>query len=164
MKYLPILAIIAFITLSCSNNKKATVTKESDNKKQELAISKTLLLQVTTTACFGSCPVYEMSIYRNGSVSYQGHRYIQPEGAYTGKISQDEVDDIIQRIKDIQFFELKDVYDEPVTDIPSTTVMVILDGKKKVVKARMGHPDKLDKFNKFLYELTQKISWKNAQQ
>ncbi|KRA33797.1 hypothetical protein ASD68_12670 [Rhodanobacter sp. Root627] len=83
------------------------------------------------SGCFGSCPVYEVNIDSNGTVSFNGTKHVAIPGRHRGSATQLEVDALILEIKRINFFKLRDSYEfEPdgctswATDNPSVTIAV----------------------------------------
>ena len=44
------------------------------------------MITLQRTACFGACPVYTVSIYADGTVAYNGERFVEVEGTQTGSI------------------------------------------------------------------------------
>ncbi len=41
------------------------------------------VITLERTACFGACPVYTLSIYADGTVVYNGERFVDVEGEQT---------------------------------------------------------------------------------
>jgi hypothetical protein len=71
--------------------------------------------------CFGSCPVYTLTIDNNGNVSLKEKD--QPEQTY--KVDKATAKQIYTEIQSVNFFKLNDKYeDTSVTDLPSTKITV----------------------------------------
>ena len=84
-------------------------------------------------ACFGTCPVYTLTVLGNGSVRYEGLRFVEVEGEQTALLEPEAVDSLLEAIVDADFFDLKDEYTVPATDLPSITIGVTLNGRTKQV-------------------------------
>ncbi len=93
--------------------------------------------------CFGTCPVYTVTVYGNGSVFYEGRMFVEKEGNYSYQIPAEDARELIDEFYIINFFGLKDEYTEPVTDLPTTVVSIKVSGQEKKVIDYYGAPDKL---------------------
>lgn len=98
-----------------------------------LAKDKDQITEVTLerTACFGFCPMYKVTLRRDGTISYNGKRYVQLEGAYEGTVYG--FDRLAQLILSRGYFKLKDNYAIGATDLPSTITSVVRNGKRKTI-------------------------------
>jgi Domain of unknown function (DUF6438) len=83
------------------------------------------------TACFGTCPIYKVTLRRDGTISYNGRRFVELEGAYEGKVYG--FDRLAQLILSSGYFNLKDNYSINATDLPSTITSVVRSGKRKTI-------------------------------
>ncbi len=108
-----------------------------------------VLITIERGACFGSCPIYSAQIYADGTVVYVGKNYVKTIGEQRFKISQDRIQNLIKEFERIDYWSLKDKYETDengvsVTDLPTTTTSICLDGKKKRVVNYYHAPRKLD--------------------
>jgi hypothetical protein len=93
---------------------------------------------------FNACPIYQLQIFGDGTVHYEGLHLVRPEGTHTFKIPRSEVASLVDEFNRIDFFSLNDVYTEPVTDAPSSMTSIVIDGKQKSVRLAQGFgPDEL---------------------
>jgi hypothetical protein len=83
------------------------------------------------TACFGYCPIYKVTLRRDGTISYNGKEYVDLKGAYEGKVYG--FDRLAQLILSRGYFNLKDNYTIDATDLPSTITSVVREGKRKTI-------------------------------
>jgi hypothetical protein len=116
---------------------------------------KDIVITIERTSCFGDCPVYSAQIHADGEVVYVGKRLVKEIGERRFKISQENLRRIIKEFERIDYFSLKDRYETDengmsVTDLPTTTTSICLDGKKKTVVNYYNAPKKL-------FELEDKI-------
>jgi len=49
------------------------------------------IITLHRTMCFGTCPVYRITIYGTGEVVYQGYYFVRVKGPRTAYISQGQV-------------------------------------------------------------------------
>lgn len=83
------------------------------------------------TVCFGTCPSYKVTLRRDGTISYDGKRFVQLEGKYEGTFYG--FDRLAQLILSRGYFNFKDEYTVNMTDLPSTITSVVRNGKRKTI-------------------------------
>ena len=151
MKNLLIILFSAFALLSCKTKKKAT---EAEVKTEFNYAATDLVASIERTMCFGMCPAYKMEIYGDGKIVYEGVKYVDSIGKYTGKTTTVKINELLAKAKEIGYMELNDVYENKlVTDLPSTTTIILLDGVTKRIYSRYDTPEKLRSFQKFFETL-----------
>jgi hypothetical protein len=79
-------------------------------------------IQITLerSICFGRCPYYRVTIRGDGSVTYEGWKFVKVEGTHGKKIPAAKVQELVRAFTDIDFFNLKDVYDSEINADGST--------------------------------------------
>jgi hypothetical protein len=114
-------------------------------------------IEFSKSPCFGKCPVYDAVIYNDGTVDFNGKNNVSFIGNKRVYLSHFEMWYLTEQLANLNFFCLKDKYDGPVTDLPTTVVTVYkaADNRKTVV-ARYGIPTKLVQFIVALHELLMK--------
>ena len=108
-----------------------------------------ILITIERGACFGSCPIYSAQIYADGTVVYVGKNHVKTIGEQRFKISQERIQTLIKEFERIDYWSLKDKYETDengmsVTDLPTTTTSICLNGKTKRVVNYYHAPKKLD--------------------
>ncbi len=108
-------------------------------------IPKDLLITLERTVCYGSCPAYKLSIDFNGNVGFNGGNFTKKRGKAAGKISQNQIKDMIAEFEKSDFFNLRDSYEEArdgctefETDNPSEIISIQINGKKKRISHYFG--------------------------
>src|SRR5690349_1324587 len=94
--------------------------------------------------CFGTCPIYTLIIKSDGTLRYNGVKYVERQGESTGTVPVWYFHQLAQFIRDSGYMELEDGYTRAITDNPATYTMVVMNGKRKTVRnyANVG-PTKL---------------------
>jgi Domain of unknown function (DUF6438) len=94
-----------------------------------------VLATLQRTACYGTCPIYVVTVYRDGVVEFNGEEYTKTKGKATGQIALAQVDAIEALFVDNHYTSLLDSYEKmEVTDLPSAnTSYRSLDGHVKHV-------------------------------
>ncbi len=104
------------------------------NQDDSTGNSSDILITLDRGACFGTCPVYIVSIDGEGNVNFNGQSYVNEIGLTTYKVSKENATELIQAFEDVDFFNLENEYvDQYITDIPSTTITFTKDGKTKSI-------------------------------
>jgi Domain of unknown function (DUF6438) len=95
--------------------------------------------------CFGSCPVYTLSVSPDGEVSYEGRAHVKQLGAATARIPKQQVDSLLHELDRAGYFGFADRYvpSEPAcgryaTDSPSAKTSVTYRGRTKTIMHDYG--------------------------
>ena len=149
--------------ISCAFLKKNKVNKNSYaviEKEITDFSDKKPLIKMRKTPCFGRCPYFEVSIYDNGLVIYDGMKFVEKIGKYSSTIHEKKVALIKDYIRRVDFFSFEKEYDARVTDLPSVIIEVNYQNKNHKVKGRYRVPEKFKMFTKFIDNLLLEInSW-----
>lgn len=131
-----------------------------------VAISPIYINDVTITLernmCMGTCPVYSLEIFGNGTVVYDGNRFVNVTGQQISNISQDRVRDLVEEFYKINYFSLNDKYDQVViTDQRTVTTSIDTNGTYKSVFDNHGAiaPEGLRALEDKIDEITNSSKW-----
>jgi len=151
MKKPKLLIVSASLVLSgCAGSKLATEFKKDNSD---------FTVETSTSACFGTCPVFKLSVDSDGSAVFEGIHYTKLEGEHQKKLSSTEVDSLKQLILENNFFELDSVYNDiRVSDLPSTTISVSLKehGQTKKVMGRYNEPQSFENIEAYIFRLVKR--------
>jgi hypothetical protein len=95
------------------------------------------------TSCFGTCPVYKVTMQDDGSVSYEGVQFVRVPGKRDWKIEPADVRALARDMEKAGFFEMQDVYTMPATDLPTTYTSLTIGARSKRIKNYLGAPPAL---------------------
>ncbi|MFN0050340.1 MAG: DUF6438 domain-containing protein [Cytophagales bacterium] len=84
---------------------------------------------VSTSGCYGTCPILDISIDKNGEIIYFGHLYNTQNGLFTSKITKEEYKEIESTFKKADIPNLKDSYQANWTDDEEVTITFIKNNK-----------------------------------
>jgi len=108
------------------------------------------MVSLERTACYGRCPIYKVTVLRDGTVLWEGERFVKVTGKARGKLDDKALAALADAFKAADFFALKDKYESyDITDHPSA-VVAFDDGKRKKT-VRHYHGDR--SAPKAVYEL-----------
>lgn len=160
MKKLHIL-LFALLALgaSCKSQEEAAAPvppKPVDNYAEEKYTGE-LFFKMERSACYGRCPVYEVTITPSGEVTYLGKHFVELEGLYKAQVSEAFLAEIAAYAKRINYFELEESYDSPITDIPSTKTEIWMQDQHHAVYNRYDAPKGLNDFQDFVEEKVNSI-------
>jgi len=98
-----------------------------------------LVATLQRTICYGWCPAYTVSIYRDGVTEYNGTDYVKTKGKATGVLSQDKVDAVDKLFATAHYFDFEDSYTHyDVTDNPSAITSWHHGGKVTTIEHYYG--------------------------
>ena len=100
-----------------------------------------------------------LTIYENGTVDYEGRNFVAVTGRQTSTIPQEDVRELVKHFYDIGYFSLEDEYAAQVTDLPTTTTSISIDGRFKKIVDYYGAPEKLRQLENKIDEIANSEVW-----
>lgn len=92
-----------------------------------------VMITLTRSVCFGFCPDYTVTIGGDGQVTYVGRRFVNVVGEQRATIPAADVARLLQRFDAIGFEQLRDEYRANISDVPTYTIVLERNGRRKVV-------------------------------
>lgn len=137
---------------------------------------KSLMIRLKRGPCFGTCPIYELIIYGNGEVIYNGERFKKEIGTRKDKIPQTQILRLFKYAMNIGFFEMKSKYDIEyvcmldkngrvqysevmVAYLPTYEVEIKIGNKKKKIIDYLGAPKRLRQFENLVDRICKSERW-----
>lgn len=117
------------------------------------------VISMKRTVCFGSCPDYELTIYGNGTVIYEGHNFVAITGKRSAIVPSEDVRELVSDFYDINYFSLRDEYTAQVTDLPTTTTSIRIDGRFKQIIDYYGAPEELRQLEDKIDDIANSEIW-----
>ena len=100
-----------------------------------------LSITLTRSSCYGTCPVYEVTIQGDGSARYEGKRFVRSKGPETIKISQASLANLLGRFDRAGFSTFDDRAFGVCFDAPHTIIGIAVDGYTKTVNIDDCYPN-----------------------
>ncbi|MCI4670124.1 MAG: DUF6438 domain-containing protein [Bacteroidia bacterium] len=148
MRKIAIVLGILFYLTGCKSQ--LETSKESGQGRPDFS------LDITTTPCYGKCPVYTLSIDNDLKVVYKGIMNTDLKGTFSNQLSQEQLNLILTNLDRSGFWNWKGNYDvEGVQDFPTKTLEVNYGKKSHKVRSRVGGPAN---FNPLLDDIQEIIS------
>jgi len=130
---------------------------------QNAALPSDLLIKLERTACYGSCPVYSLTIDAKGTVSFSSTRADGKAVQHTDRVAISEVAAVLATARRIGFFEMRDSYRAMITDLPTTFVTITADGQTKRIEDYFSAPRELKELENLIDEVGRTQRWLKMQ-
>jgi hypothetical protein len=95
--------------------------------------------------CFGTCPVYSVTLDGSGAVLFEGRRFVADTGISTGSVPPARVDSLVAELTAGGYFDFADSYragepgcEQYATDLPSVITEVRAGGRSKRIEHDHG--------------------------
>lgn len=101
----------------------------------------TFAIRMTRGACYGLCPVYDLEIDADGSVRFEGTRYVRARGRQSATLPAADVAALVARFDATHFFELtwEDPCKNVATDQATVTLTFVARGRKRTLVDYLGN-------------------------
>lgn len=98
-------------------------------------------IKLQRTMCYGTCPVYSVTVDNEGNVNYYGEMFVYKSGEHHWKISKKKVEQLNDLIEDFGFKSfIYESGEEFITDQPSCiTTVKYSDGQTKEIDHDYGN-------------------------
>jgi len=141
----------AFVLTGCTETKRVAA-KSSD-----------VLVGLQRTSCYGTCPVYELSVTKTGEATLKVGPHCEPafgraleQGMHRAQVELGEWNEVVEMAYEMGFDTLKSRYDDPrIMDVPANIVTV----NGKTVYNRYGGP-RLNLLYLHIERLVGTVDWK----
>lgn len=117
------------------------------------------LFYLAKGACFGQCPVFQMTIQANGKAIYKGMNYTNKVGTYTKTLDRKEMDRLITLFTETNFEKYQTVYPNQIPDLPEIKVGFHVGDTLKVVSGKMERPESLKQLQFELEKVADAEGW-----
>ena len=119
--------------------------------------------------CFGTCPVYRVTLSGDGLVEFVGTRFVSRVGADSARVAPETVEGLVRSLEEGGFFALADAYlpDAPAcgryhTDAPTVSISVQAPGRAKTVRHDHGcggAPEELTRLEHLIDSIAGTARW-----
>lgn len=123
-------------------------------------------IEYSTTACFGTCPIFNLTINENKVAQWNAEEYNEinkkvVRGIFNSKITEDKYNEIVNLLNYIDFETLQDNYAVRWTDDQSSTLKITYDnGKiKSIHDYGLIGTYGLDRVYQLLFKLRENQKW-----
>ena len=124
-----LMILLSYLIFSCSGPR--TITDED------------LLIELKRTPCYGFCPVYTVKIDKSGKGLFEGVENVDNIGRFSFSISQEELMGLENAFLEVDFYQLRNIYEREVSDLPTTYITYNKEGNRKKIMDYYGAPEEL---------------------
>jgi hypothetical protein len=120
-------------------------------------------IELERTACFGACPIYTVTLFRDGKARYHGEGFVKNEGDFTGRIHISQFGRLCFLLERLGFSEFEREYSAPWTCSPTVYLRVWRAGEAEpiVVKDYGSYgPIELWRLQQAVGAVAGRIEWK----
>ena len=98
-----------------------------------------VVIRLERGSCYGSCPVYGVTLYGDGTVRYDGKDHVRVRGSQTAVIAPGAVRSLVEEIERSGFYSMNETYTQvSITNASSAVIFVATEGQKKQVRHYLG--------------------------
>lgn len=117
-------------------------------------------IDLERTACFGTCPIYRVSLFRGGRAEWRGVRYTERTGDFEGKVNIFDYGKLCYLLKKFGFDQLPRSFTANWTDSPTFIVTVATGQGTKAVSDYSGiEPIELWAVQQTIDAVSERIQW-----
>jgi len=138
-------ALLIFLVFTGCNRETSPTAMSTEE------ISRDLVIVLERGICFGTCPVYKLTISANGSVEFEGRHFVKKKGIVRAIISREQLKDLVAEFERAKYFTLQDRYvnkedgcNADIMDTPRVKTSITIAGKTKSVDHQHGCKGPLD--------------------
>lgn len=118
-------------------------------------------IQIRTTRCFGTCPVFTIGINSAGQARYIAEVYNKKKGIFFATLSRAELNSLFTQLRGIGIDRLRRFYTAGMTDQQSILLDIWYNGKGKHIYDYGQHsPTELKALYGFFFRLRETIRWR----
>ena len=137
---------LLFFLCSCYTTGISTQTNSICDYKIEDRKEVKEIISINRGACYGTCPIYSFSIFSDMSAVYHGKNFVEKTGTIEFKLSEEEINSILQKANEINYCKMESEYTEMITDLPTTHIRIF----DKKITDYYGAPKELKELEKLI--------------
>lgn len=144
------LFVLLFV-IACAPSKEA---------KKNYAVEASNSITLERTACYGTCPVYQVSIFADGKIVYEGKQYVDHIGTYSAKIDKNVALALFAKISTFSWEAYPEKYPIDNYDFPQFHLEYQTNDLSKLIKANTNAPKELIALSKEMDKLVSSVNLK----
>jgi hypothetical protein len=154
---------------ACAPRSAAPASAPASAVQSASAPADSAVLTLERTPCFGSCPVYRVTVSADGTVRFDGKSFVSHPGSSLAHIPQARVDSLIAELDTGGYFNFAERYvpgspacGNAATDLPTVTTSVTLHGRTKRIEHYRGcsaAPQALSRLEERIDEVLDTVRW-----
>lgn len=165
MQKIIITLINVLLLFSCGNKKSDVTTQNNQTEVFNVNPNKSKKIEsidFERTTCYGTCPAFRLSIYKNDSAVFKGLKYTKFIGNAKQKLPENTFYKLESQIIDMNIKELQDNYSIDATDNATAILVINFDDgtRKRIIDYGLSGTPKLKKLYTELTKIGTTTNWK----
>lgn len=116
-------------------------------------------VRLVRTPCLGTCPAYEVTVYRDGRVEFIGREFVAQKGKREKHIAPEGFNRLWREIHRTRFWQMAGRYSSDMTDAPHQIVTVRTDTTEKSVDDYVSGPKELTELEDMIDQVAGTREW-----
>lgn len=117
------------------------------------------LAEMSKGNCYGRCPVYLLTIYDNGVMTYEGQRYTDKMGLHLKRLSKPEIESLSWAFQRANLWQFENVYRSDYPDLPAVSITYYEGDRSKTILGKETRPEAVLELEGRLNELANSEGW-----
>jgi hypothetical protein len=135
----------------------------ASNRQVMAAAAAITEIGLTRDMCYGPCPVYSVSLHRDGRADFVGEHFVDLVGQHQARVERTDFDTLALAVAHLQFGNLRRHYEVDYTDAQTTTTWVRRHGRRKTVQDYGGAgPHRLRQVEGLIDDAAADLKWAPA--
>lgn len=148
MRYLIFIVILMFT--ACKSSKKSTTIQN---------VAPDDYLSLERSGCYGTCPIYQVKIYGNGTVQYIGERHVDNVGSYSSQLNQMDIHQLFQQASLAKWESYPEKYPIDNVDFPQFRIGYQNEDKTYLIQANSRADEELIALSKAIDLAIANLEW-----
>lgn len=149
------LGFIALFFLLCSMS--GCVTTRNLSKIDLNKLNK--VIEMSKSPCYGTCPVFTLTIYEDGIASFRGERYTQRTGLWARQFDKNELEEMVSAFRKANLWQFNNVYRGEYYDAPTVSITYYEEGDVKTIVGKDGRPYQVLELEAMLDDAARSEGW-----
>jgi hypothetical protein len=145
-----LLLLLLPLLAGCGGSKSTTTTTEVHEK----------IIGYDAGPCFGSCPVFSISIFNDGTAVYTGKQFAKKQGTYSLNLSTEELNSWKELLAKTQLEQFPDVLENQIQDAAYSTFFFKGSKDGKTVRGSAKLPEQLSELKQQFWDFKDDSRWK----
>jgi hypothetical protein len=139
------LICLTVVICGCHYRQNTNANSGANSNAVAASIPSDLIITLERKPTLGILPMYKIIVFADGTVIYDGRKYVKTEGIVRTKISLEQVRELIEEFEKVDYFSLKDRYEIVsdgcpgyATDSPWAFTSITINQKSKSIQHYYG--------------------------
>ncbi len=119
-----------------------------------------MIIEMSKSPCYGRCPVFTLTVYEKGIVSYRGERYTPRTGLWIKKLDKPTYQALLEAFRQANLWQFDNAYRGEYFDAPTVAITYYEEGDVKTITGKDGRPAQVLALEALLDDITLLDGWK----